>query len=115
MKPTLADRLRHIRESIVSIHRLLDGNSIDVLNDDIARAAFERFLEIVSEATRRIDEEVKEQRKEIPWRRIEDLGNVLRHAYHRVDTEILWSIYTDDLPIFEKSIENLGIDTGSEF
>jgi len=29
------------------------------------------------------------------WRRIGDIGNHLRHAYQRVDAEILWNLYAD--------------------
>ena len=29
----------------------------------------------------------------LPWTRITNIGNHLRHAYHRVDAEILWKIY----------------------
>ncbi len=59
------------------------------------RAAFERFLEILSETSRHIPQEVKSTAPEIEWRRIADIGNHLRHVYHRVDAEILWLLYSD--------------------
>ena len=53
-------RLRDIVESIDKIDALLDGNRFDDLyRDDVQRAAFERFLEILSEASKHIPESMK--------------------------------------------------------
>ena len=76
-------------------------------------AAFERFLEIISEATRHIPIALKEFRPEIPWRRIADLGNWLRHVYDRVDGPLLWAIYTDDLDPLDDAVRYLIEATGS--
>ncbi|MBK8458692.1 MAG: DUF86 domain-containing protein [Phyllobacteriaceae bacterium] len=41
----------------------------------------------------------------IPWRRVSDIGNHLRHAYHRVDAEILWRIWADgDLALLRDAV-----------
>ncbi|WP_164738376.1 DUF86 domain-containing protein [Aquabacter cavernae] len=70
------------------------------------RAAFERFLEIVSEASRGIPEDWKlSVAPDVPWRRVADLGNHIRHAYHRVDTEILWNIYVLELDGLERAVD----------
>ncbi len=44
---------------------------------------------------------------DMPWRDIADLGNLLRHAYHQVDVDILWNIAKDDLPTFRAAIMQL--------
>ena len=59
------------------------------------KAALERFLEIVSEASRHIPMELKAASPLIRWRRIADIGNHLRHAYQHVDVDILWGIYAE--------------------
>jgi uncharacterized protein with HEPN domain len=41
---------------------------------------------------------VKESEPAIPWRKMVDFGNRLRHAYHRVDAAIVWSIVENELP-----------------
>jgi len=89
-------RLRDIIDAISQIDLLLDGKIFaDVQTDRVLRAAFERFLEILSEASRHIPAELKDQAPETPWRRIGDIGNHLRHAYNRVDAEILWNLYAN--------------------
>ena len=100
-------RLDDVLDAIGHIRSLLAGKSLEHLQRDrVSAAAFERFLEIISEATRHIPGELKERRPEIPWRRIADLGNWLRHVYDRVDGALLWAIYTDDLDPLEDAIRH---------
>jgi uncharacterized protein with HEPN domain len=74
--------------------------------DAVIRAAFERFLEIVSEASRHVPDDWKANYgPDIPWREVGDLGNVLRHAYHRTDVRALWLVYEDDLDPLEAAVD----------
>ena len=99
MPPTLADRLVHILESVSTIETLLAKTTFDnFTNDLLARLAVERSFEIISEASRRIPDEIKARQQTINWRSLADLGNVLRHAYHRIDSRILWDHAQRDLP-----------------
>jgi uncharacterized protein with HEPN domain len=94
MRDRTVHRLRDIIDAIDQIRLLLEGKVFkDGQTDRILRAAFERFLEILSEASRHLPTELKAQAPETPWRRIGDIGNHLRHAYNRVDAEILWNLY----------------------
>lgn len=87
-------RLQDIIDAIDQIDNLLENKGYpDLVADKVAKAAFERFLEILSEAARHIPADMKAKRPDIHWRRISDIGNHLRHAYHRVDSEILWEIH----------------------
>ncbi|MEO5805637.1 HepT-like ribonuclease domain-containing protein [Devosia sp.] len=100
-------RLQDIKQSIVHIRTLLRHKTFASMYEDAAtRAAFERFLEILSEASRHVPDDLKASHgPDIPWRQIADLGNVLRHAYHRTDAQALWSVYEDDLTPLEESID----------
>ena len=89
-------RLNDIIDAIDQIHSLLKNKTYqDLTTDKVAKAAFERFLEILSEASRHIPESLKATRPDIQWRRVADIGNHLRHAYDRVDSEILWAVYSN--------------------
>ena len=89
-------RLRDIVDAIDQIEKILDDKSFaEVFSDRLLRAGFERFLEIMSEASRHIPAQMKADAPEIPWSDVAAIGNHLRHAYHRVDFEILWRIYED--------------------
>jgi uncharacterized protein with HEPN domain len=88
------------------IRELLNGKSPSQVDGDLfARAALERFLEIISEASRHLPHAWKADHPEIPWRRIADIGNVMRHAYSAVDLSILWAIYERDLGPLEAAID----------
>jgi uncharacterized protein with HEPN domain len=102
-------RLHDMKRCVVEIATLLRGKSFeDVLREPVTRVAFERFPEILSEASRHVPEEWKaEHGPRIPWRRVADLGNHIRHAYHRLDARVLWSVYEDDLGALELAIDEM--------
>jgi uncharacterized protein with HEPN domain len=99
MPPTLADRLIHILSAIDAVQNMLANKTLeDFSNDLLLRLAVERALEIICEASHRLPHEVKVQQKSIDWQRMIDFGNLLRHAYHRVDSQIVFEIASRDLP-----------------
>jgi uncharacterized protein with HEPN domain len=102
-----AERLQHLKENIANIRRLLYGRSIDQLRSDVfAKAALERFLEVISEASRHVPNDWKDSHgTAIPWRKIADFGNVLRHGYEEVDLAVLWSVYENDLDPQERAVD----------
>jgi uncharacterized protein with HEPN domain len=57
-----------------------------------------RALEIVSEASRRLPDEVRDRHPHLPWRAIRDAGNIYRHNYDNVEESIVWDTVHRDLP-----------------
>lgn len=112
MVVALRDRLEHIDENIELIFRLLDGIDVAALaSQPNTRAAFERYLEIISEASRHIPEDLRMSHGgDIAWRAIAALGNVLRHAYNLTDLDLLWRIYERDLPPLKAVIKAMLAD-----
>ena len=99
-------RLEDIKNGIGQIRRLLAGKTVDeVRADSVAWAAFERFLEILSEASRHIPDGWKAEQPQIAWRQVADLGNRLRHVYRDVNPEALWNIYLNDLDPLEAAVD----------
>lgn len=97
-----------IRSAIDELHTLLDGRTPDEINSSVQlRWASERGLEIVCEATRRIDQSFRDQEKNIPWRRIIDMGNVLRHAYDKIDPEEIVATVRKDLEPLQAALERI--------
>ena len=94
MDERIKRRLSHVVDAVHQISLLLaDKTLADIAADRPLKAAFERFLEIASEASRHVPDDLKQQQPHVPWRHIADIGNVIRHAYQRVDDEIIWQIY----------------------
>jgi uncharacterized protein with HEPN domain len=99
MPPTLADRLDHILVAIDTFQSgLIDKTFENFTSDLMLRLAIERSLEIICEASRRLPEGVKAQHSEINWQGMVDFGNRLRHAYHRINPEIVWELIERDIP-----------------
>jgi uncharacterized protein with HEPN domain len=72
-------------------------SSAEFRADRDIRQSIERSLEIISEASRLLPTELKDANPEIPWRKVADFGNVLRHAYFAVNPDIVFRITSDDL------------------
>lgn len=108
MPPTLADRLVHILTAIDAIQALLNGKSAKNFADDFPlRLAVERALEIICEASRRIPNDIKAQQQAIDWQRMIDFGNLLRHAYHRIEPQIVFDVAERELPALKAFAERV--------
>ncbi|WP_244601212.1 MULTISPECIES: HepT-like ribonuclease domain-containing protein [Rhodopseudomonas] len=96
--PTIPDRLGHIETELRNIRDVLsDRDFADFESDRLVLAGVERFLERISEASRHLPDELKATEPSINWRRLADLGNWLRHAYHATDARLLWEMIQRDL------------------
>jgi uncharacterized protein with HEPN domain len=99
MPPTAEDRLLDILEAIASIDEMLAGYDLkQFAADKMRRMATERYLEVVCEAARKLPDSVKQGEQDIDWRKMNDFGNRLRHAYHETDATIVWDIIQNHLP-----------------
>jgi len=94
-------RLLDIREEIAGIRDLTKDSSAESFAASWAmKRAVQHALLIIAEASKHIPAELKDTRPEVPWQKIHGLGNMLRHEYRRIDSDILWSVvtqYLDDL------------------
>jgi uncharacterized protein with HEPN domain len=86
-------------EPIDGIQSALIGKSFDAYQKDwLLRLGTQRGIEIISEASRRLPDEAKAVRADIPWQRVSAIGNVLRHEYDSLADKVLWGVMIDELP-----------------
>jgi uncharacterized protein with HEPN domain len=76
-------------------------------HDRDIRQSVERSLEIISEASRHLSAELKKTKPKIPWRQVADFGNVLRHTYFSVDSDVVWKIAKEHLQPLRAALEDL--------
>ena len=101
-------RLNHILDCIAWITEDSRGLSVERLaGDRRLRQVIERNLEIISEASRRIPDDMKARHPEIPWREIAGIGNVLRHNYEEIAPKVLVDLIDHDLPPLKAAILTL--------
>jgi uncharacterized protein with HEPN domain len=93
-----AQRLRDIAENIDAIKTFTAGMGFPEFTVDRKTIyAVTRALEIISEATRRLPDDVKQRWPLIDWVAIAAAGNVYRHEYEVVDEAQLWQTIQHDL------------------
>ena len=96
-------RLADMVEAIERIRLLMTGVSLDAFERDWEKCwLVERGMEIVSEASRHLPDELKARHAEIPWKNLAGIGNILRHAYDKIAPDVLWKLVQADLPILDK-------------
>ena len=92
-------RLEDIVQNIDAIARFVAGMGFEeFLADQKTSYAAPRALEIISEASRRIPDDVKQRHPEIDWRAIGGAGNIYRHDYDTVDAALTWHTIQHELP-----------------
>jgi uncharacterized protein with HEPN domain len=76
----------------------------DYSEETKTRAAVERELQIITEAAYRLKPEDEHLCPGPDWRKIRGMGNILRHAYNRLDDEAVWITINDDLPALKQNV-----------
>lgn len=93
-----AGALQEIRTHIELATSFVEGYTFEAFRPD-RRTVYDvvRYLEIVSEASRRLPTEFKARHPEIPWPNIAAAGNVYRHKYENVADEMVWRTIQESL------------------
>jgi uncharacterized protein with HEPN domain len=100
--------LEHILEAIREIERFTAGRTLDdYLHEGWLRFATQRGVEIVSEASRRIPDDLRTAHPEIPWPDIAAIGNILRHGYDSFNHDIIWGVIENHLPPLKVVVESM--------
>jgi uncharacterized protein with HEPN domain len=68
--------------------------------------AVTRCLEIISEASRRLPEQLKARHPAIGWKQMAGAENVYRHDYEDVAAEFVWETVVRALPPLPNVIES---------
>ena len=93
--------------AITLIEQFTHGMDFPAYAADIkTRAAVERQLQILTEAAYRLKPEDEPLCPEPDWRKIRGMGNILRHAYDRLNDEAVWLTVKDDLPALKQAVSN---------
>jgi uncharacterized protein with HEPN domain len=91
--------LRDIEHHIILAQRFAESLSRAAFPDDLRTVyAVTRCLEIISEASRRLPQELKVRHPSIAWRDMAASGNIYRHEYEDVAAYAVWDTLTIHLP-----------------
>ena len=101
-----AASLADILENLERIEGYVTGLDREAFGGDtLRRDAVERCLERICEAAFRLGEKAAELAPSQPWGDIRGMGNRLRHAYDRIDLDVLWNTVRNRLPSLKADVE----------
>ncbi|HZL64635.1 MAG TPA: DUF86 domain-containing protein [Thermoleophilia bacterium] len=99
-------RVRDILAAVRAIERYTEGMTFEQFAADARTIdAVVRNLMTIGESTRWIPEPIKDAHREVPWRTLRGVRNVVVHEYFGVDSEILWETVRADLPPLAPRLE----------
>jgi uncharacterized protein with HEPN domain len=99
-------RLLHIRHSIHLAQSFVAGLDSEAFSTDVRTVyAVVRCLEIISEASRRLPDEMKARYPDIPWSDMAGAGNIYRHDYEDVRERLVWATVQNRFPALLAVVE----------
>lgn len=99
----LHDTLDHIDLAL----RFTQGTDLEAFQADTLRLyAVTRCLEIISEASRRLSDELKSRHPDIPWKEMAGAGNLYRHDYEDIAARRVWDTVAYALPSLRRVVEH---------
>jgi uncharacterized protein with HEPN domain len=108
MFPSNIELLKHIlEETSFVLSATIGKNKEDVISDPILSRAVVRSLEIIGEASNKIDPDFKTLYPNVEWRKMAGTRNRLIHDYFGIDYDIVWDIISSKLLDLKNSITDI--------
>jgi uncharacterized protein with HEPN domain len=100
--------IEDIIKAIENIEEYTRGISFEkFLQSRMLQDAVIRNFEIIGEAVKNIPQEEKGKHKQIDWRGVAGLRDVLIHRYFGVNLSLLWDIIKNKLPDLKNKISTI--------
>lgn len=101
-KVTLRQIVEHSRriQDLTAAHTLAA-----ILEDWKLAAAFEREMEILGEAAKRLPTDITLRSPQIPWKQIAGTRDRISHGYDQTDYNVLWDAAKNDVPPLLAAVE----------
>ena len=99
--------LRHILECIRRIEEDIAIGRDQFLQSHTHQDAVLRNLQIMTESTQRLSDELKSKFPGIEWAVISAFRNVLVHDYLGIDIERIWETITKDVPNLKSTVKKM--------
>lgn len=97
--------IRHIGEEVDFIISAMSGKTFQNLTDDLVlQKAIVRSLEIIGEATKRVDDSFRKKYPLVYWREMAGTRDRLIHDYFDIDYQVVWDIIQNDIPVLKEQV-----------
>jgi len=69
-----------------------------------------RNLEVISEAAKKLPENIKEKYPNVEWRKLAGLRDILIHHYFGIDEDIIWDVLANKIPEVKTELEKISLN-----
>ncbi len=100
--------LKHILDEIEFLENRTKNIEFEELNkDEVLKRAVLRSLEVIGEAAKNLSNEFKDGHKEVNWKRLTGLRDIIIHKYFGVEWRIIWDVLKNMIPEIKIKIQNI--------
>lgn len=90
--------LSDMRDAARKVLRFAQGSTYqDFLTNEEKQWAVIRGIEIIGEASTKVGAEFVAAHRDLPWKQLRGMRNILIHGYADVDLAIVWGVVQEDL------------------
>lgn len=93
----------HMLDCILRIDEYVESKE-QFYSSRLVQDAVVRNLQVMSESSQRLGDEVKQLYPDIPWKQISGFRNILVHDYLGVDLDVIWSVVAQELPKMQQAL-----------
>ena len=106
----------HILESIFYLQKYTkDTSRTTFLKSVELQDKVIRRLEIIGEAVKNIPNPIRQKYKDVPWKKIAGMRDVLIHDYFEVELDLAWEVIKSEIPILKKQISKIREELNPQF
>lgn len=108
-------RLEDILKYAQNVEKIVCGITFEEFVSDIRiYYSVMKNIEVIGEAANMLTRHFREEHKELPWRLIVSMRNVLVHGYAQVSDADLWQTATNDIQPIRQQVERYLAETNWE-
>lgn len=84
------------------------GLTKSILNaDEVLYSACMFKILTTAEAARDLPEIVRNEHSDVDWKGLINMGNVLKHQYFRVESDVVWDTIQTDFPLLLAAVDRM--------
>ena len=108
MSPSPLEYLRHILDETEYLAEQTNALSQEqFLNDETAKRAFVRSIEIIGEAAKKVPIQMRQRYPDVEWRAMAGMRDKVVHRYFGVDYDIVWDVALNKVPSLHRQIDEM--------